>query len=303
MLINKLQKWLIFTKERFDPFSHLIMIFVFISAHLLVVNPEYNIKATSLHDIMLFLGVTLFYFKLRLYDEVKDYELDIIINKHRPLPRGLLNHQDMFKGMAFCIFLELIIFSIMGIQSLISISLVIAYSLIMYKEFFIKEIIRPHLTTYALMHTIVTSLLSFAIFSFATQESFFSLITNKTLLLFAIANWMLFNIFEFGRKTYSPEEERENVDTYSSLFGATGASLLVLSQSIVAVFCSLNLKGIHPTFAIITFSLLTFIQLFLSGKYIIQNNAQSAKHFRLFSSIYIIVFYCLIIIGHILPGM
>ena len=299
----KFSKWITFIKERFDPFSHLIMIFVFISAHLLVISPEFNIQSTLIENIFLFLGVTLFYFKLRLYDEVKDYELDVIINKNRPLPRGLLTHQDMYRGMIFCIFFELIIFSVMGVQSLINITIAISYSLLMYKEFFIKKIIRPHLTIYALTHTIVTSILSFAIFSFASKEAFLTLIHNKTLLLFAITNWMLFNIFEFGRKTYSPTEERENVDTYSSLFGATGASLLVLSQSLIAVFCTINLKGIHTSFAITGFTVLTFIQLFIAGRYIIKKNENTARHYRVLSSIYIIVFYCLIIVGHILGAL
>lgn len=299
--MTKLSAWWQFTKERFHPSSHLAMIAVFIFAHILVVNATESIFATSLNDLVMLIGVIAFYFKLRLYDEVKDYELDVIINKHRPLPRGLLNHRDMYTGMVVCIAIELIAFSTMGLNSLISISVAILYSLLMYKEFFIRDIIRPYLTTYALTHTIVTVLLSFAIFSFLSQESLLTIVTNTTLVSFAMANWLLFNIFEFGRKTFATTEERENVDTYSSLFGRTGAVMLVVSQAVIAHFLGLSLKGVNQAFWLWSSLILLLVLGFLSIRYIMTNSESAAKHYRLFSSVYIIVFYLLLIFSHIIP--
>lgn len=299
--MTKKEAWCQFTKERFEPWSHLIMIFVFIFAHILVVNPVKTIFASSLNEIMLFIGVVAFYFKLRLYDEVKDYELDVVINKTRPLPRGLLTHKDMYRGMVVCILIELISFSIMGLNSLITAIIAILYSLIMYKEFFIPKKIRPHLTTYALVHTIVTTLLSFAIFSFLTQESIIELAKGPTLVSFAFANWMLFNIFEFGRKTFASIEERHNVDTYSSLFGRVGAVILVVSQAAIAHFLALTLKGTNQKFLLWGFGALLLTLGALSMNYILKNTVKSAKLYRMFSSVYIIVFYLLLIFSYIIP--
>ncbi len=299
--MQKINNWWIFTKERFDPLSHLIMIVVFLIAHILVINAIKSIRANSLDDLLLFIGVTAFYFKLRLYDEVKDYELDVVINKNRPLPRGLLSHQDMFRGMVTCIVIEILCFSVMGVNSVISLILAIAYSLLMYKEFFIKDIIRPHLTTYALMHTIVTSILSFAIFSFLSKESLLNLIVDKTLYSFAILNWLLFNIFEFGRKTFATVEERDQVDTYSSLFGRWGAALLVVSQALVAHYLSFNLVGANKELLLYMSLALFILLLFISVNFIVKNSSGSAKFFRHMSSGYIILFYLIIIISHISP--
>lgn len=300
-MMSKTKAWCQFTKERFEPWSHMIMILVFIFAHILVVNPVKTIFATSLNDIFLLIGVTAFYFKLRLYDEVKDYELDVVINKNRPLPRGLLTHKDMYRGMVVCILVELVCFSIMGLQSVLTMTMAIIYSLLMYKEFFIAEKIRPYLTTYALVHTIVTTLLSFAIFSFLTQESVFEIIKEPTLVSFAFANWLLFNIFEFGRKTFASAEERENVDTYSSLFGRVGAVILVVSQAGIAHFLALTLKGSNQAFLLWGFGILLLTLGALSVNYIISNNAKAAKRYRTFSSIYIIAFYLILIFAHIIP--
>lgn len=294
-----ISKWWQFTKERFEPASHLTMIIVFLAAHILVAKALLPLKIEGFDYLILFIGVTAFYFKLRLYDEVKDYDLDVIINKHRPLPRGLLTLKNMYRGMLVCIIIELICFSTQGLVSAMSAVIAITYSLIMYKEFFIAEKIRPYLTTYALVHTIVTTILSFAIFSFLTHENFFNLLISPPFLSFALANWLLFNIFEFGRKTFASSEERENVDTYSSLFGAIGAVALVFSQAAIAFYLILNLEKANLSVLIWGNAILLLLLAFLSFNYIYTDKPIAAKRFRNFSSLYIIIFYIILITAHL----
>lgn len=292
-----MKNWLIFIKERFEPISHSIMILVFILVHYLITK-KLGISGSSNIDLaILLIGVSLFYFKLRLYDEVKDYELDVVINKHRPLPRGLLNHQNMYNGMIFCILVELICFATQGLNSFISLSIAVLYSMLMYKEFFIKDKIRPLLTTYAIMHTIVTTLLSLAIFSFLSKLSFIEVVQNKYFIAFAIVNWLLFNVFEFGRKAFATDEEREDVDTYSSLFGRKGAALLVISQRILSVGIILTLDIFQTKLIIYSFTALLSILLIVSVKYILIDKAKNAKMFRMMSSVYIIIFYVILALG------
>lgn len=300
--MTKTQAWIQFTKERFGALSHIITIVVFIAAHILIAKSIHSTSFSFINALMLLLGVTAFYFKLRLYDEVKDYEFDVIINKTRPLPRGLLSHKDMYRGMLVCILIEIITFSLQGLNASISIILAIIYSLIMYKEFFIADKIRPYLTTYAIVHTIVTSLLSFAIFSFLTGLSIIDVVTNTVYLSFALANWLLFNIFEFGKKTFATSEERENVDTYSSLFGRTGAVALVASQSVLASYLALNLSGANQEIIFGGMGLLLAITLILSLRYVFTNKKESAKHYRNFSSVYIVIFYLILIIAHLIKN-
>ena len=68
----------------------------------------------------------------------------------------------------------------------------------MYKEFFIPNLIRPLLTTYAMSHTIVTGLFSIALLA-ALSQTMLDLPVEAY--YFALANWGLFNVFEFSRKT------------------------------------------------------------------------------------------------------
>lgn len=298
--MKKLQNWWQFTKERFEPRSHITMIIVFLAAHILIANSISSAKVNFTDILLLFIGVLSFYFKLRLYDEVKDFDLDVIINQHRPLPRGLLHHRDMYIGMILCIFIEILTFSSRGTAPLLAMILAISYSLIMFKEFFMAEKIRPYLTSYALIHTIVTTFLSFAIFSFLTKMSLFEVVKNPSLLFFSLANWLLFNIFEFGRKTFASSEERLNVDTYSSLFGRTGAVILVATQALMAHFLSLYIVGTNLKILFPGFAILLLLLTFLSIRYIVTDHQSAAKHYRVFSSIYIVVFYIIIIFSLLL---
>lgn len=289
--MKKLTAWWQFTKERFHPVSHIAMILVFMITHVLLLRNNYHFYMSIPELVFLFVAITAFYFKLRLYDEIKDYELDCEINPHRPLPRGLLKRRDMYNGMIFCIMVEIILFSLRGINSLMSIFIAILYSLIMYKEFFIREKIRPHLTTYALVHTIVTTLLSLAIFSYLSRLSFAQVINEKPLFYFALANWFLFNLFEFGRKSFAPEEERPGVDSYSLLFGKTGAVALVMIQALAAHYLVFKLSGLNRT--ILHFShgaLFTFFAI-VSMNYMFNERLYAARLFRQLSSLYIILFY------------
>lgn len=283
--------WWQFTKERFHPLSHFLMIVVFLMTHVLLLKKNYHFFMSISEIVLLFIAVFAFYFKLRLYDEIKDYELDCEINPSRPLPRGLLQRRDMYNGMAFCILVEVLIFSLKGFNGLLSLVIAITYSLIMYKEFFIREKIRPHLTTYALAHTIVTTLLSIAIFGYLSQLSFRQIVGERPLMYFALANWFLFNLFEFGRKSFALSEERPGVDSYSSLFGKTGAAALVSVQALAAHYLVLKISGFNRTILHFSHGALFSFFMVLCLNYMSNPSARAAKLFRNVSSLYIIVFY------------
>ncbi|MCA9524000.1 MAG: hypothetical protein KC609_23685 [Myxococcales bacterium] len=221
---GRVARWLQFAKERFDPLSHLLMIGLFFWVHQILA--QRLARGDAWRSGLLLVGTLAFFFKLRLYDEIKDFETDSALNPSRPLVRGLLAHRDLHRGIVGCIAIELVTFGLSGSAALLSIVWAIGYSLLMYREFFIGRWIRPHLTTYAVSHTVVSVWLSLALFVALTARPVWEL--PRGLLLFSLGNWCLFNIFEFGRKTFTSAEEREGVESYSKIFGRTGAVLLLL---------------------------------------------------------------------------
>lgn len=310
--LKNIRNWWIFTKERFDPVTHFSMLFVFSIFHILISNtrslvpgPEvqnfalwssYTILSLFTTHSFIYFVVILFYFKLRLYDEIKDYELDCIINPSRPLPRGLLMHRDLYLGIIICLIVEQALISHYGYDAMILLFFAQLYSLLMYKEFFIKELIRPHLTTYAILHTVVTGFFTIALLGAIKQQYWWEAYLDRENILLALNNWLLFNIFEFGRKTFAPEEERASVDTYSSLFTPYGAFLLQLIQTILSSLCiylvfkdRVFLDPVTDDQLIIGILILMIAFMFISLLYLSTLISRFAKIYRQFSEAYIIL--------------
>ena len=291
-----MKKWLIFVSERFHPISHILMISCFVLAHISV-DPDFTREAGfslfSEKFPLLMIGTTFFFFKLRLFDEIKDFKLDCIINPQRPLVRGLVTRANLNNGITFCVMAEVFSFSLLGTNSTIAFAIPFIYSFLMFKEFFIPKIIGPHLTTYALSHTIVSGFLSVAIFSALTDKQPWQL--EPKYYLFALASWCLFNIFEFGRKTFAKSEEREGVESYSKVFGTYGAVILVLVMAAVALcpFWYFDENFIFRVFSAGAVGLLT-----LSGlAFCISGSKAFASFYRGFSSGFIVLFYSAFVIS------
>ncbi len=284
-------RWLIFAKERFDPISHFIMVFIFIYAHVQVAKfakisttepIKWNIFALNF-------GVLTFFFKLRLYDEIKDYKLDCVINPTRPLPRGLLTLKNVKQGIIFCIITELICATINGLSTLFVISISILYSLLMYKEFFIPNFLRPKLTTYAVSHTVISVFLSVILITALTNQYPWN--NPPAIFSFCFSNWALFNIFEFGRKTFCKHEEKEGVESYSKIFGTIGAVMLTLSQSALAYILASRAIPIARELLGWSFILLAMQAI----AFVTYNKGIMGKIYRTFSSFYIVIFFSIII--------
>jgi hypothetical protein len=287
---DEMRRWTEFMQERFEPVSHLLMILFFVGGHYLMADASRFIILEPTQVFLVTIGVGVFFFKLRCYDELKDYDTDVEINPDRPLPRGLLRHNEVKRRIERCILVEVIIFTSCGSSAgFWAIAIAIGYSLLMYKEFFIPKLIGPHLTTYATSHTVVTFFVSVAIFSALSRYSPWQ--HHQDVYYFGLTSWLLFNIFELGRKTYQPSEEREGIDTYSSVWGKFGAFMLIFSQAALSSYFLLQISTIDlplmKGWLIGSLSLLLLVGL----AYLFTKKPFTGKLYRNFSSFYIVLIY------------
>lgn len=273
------------------------MILLFVAAHFFVADASRFVILEPMQLLWVALGTACFFFKLRCYDEIKDYEVDVVKNPHRPLPRGLVKHIDLKKAIENCIILEIIFFASCGLPGMVSIIIAIIYSLLMYKEFFIPQLIRPHLTTYATSHTVVTLFLSLAIF--AAMGRFYPHKMDMDFYYFSFMSWLLFNIFELGRKIYQPCEERDGVPTYSNIWGKGGSFLLIFGHSIIVSICSLYISTIDFFFMQAFMGINLVILAIVGALYIFDDKPRTGKLIRLYSSLYIVIVYGGILFNYI----
>ncbi len=227
------RRWWIFVCERFPPHLHLPVIALIAAASGLL---GLRVLAAPFRPLRLILAsavAILFFFRLRCFDEIKDYAVDLEVNPTRPLARGLLTVGQVKRMFVGVTVFELLITGALGVAALGAHLIAVAYSYLMYKEFFIGRRLRPHLTTYAVTHTFVSVLMALSVMAQLTGTP----VTRfpATLFGFALVNWALFNVFEFARKTFAITEEVSGADSYSRRFGPRGAVLLCLSQVAAAI--------------------------------------------------------------------
>jgi hypothetical protein len=230
-----------FTSERFPLAVHLPMVAVFALGNVaLWLSPQVPLAAPRL----LAAGALalLYFYRLRCFDELKDHEHDRRHHPDRPLARGLVTRRHLGVVIALGLLAELgLAAGLFGLTGLFIHALAQGYSLLMYREFFLATWLRPRLTTYAVSHTFSAALLAAALgLLYARVDPRFVGPSTWLMLLF---NWALFNLFEFARKTWAPEEDaRQDLDSYSRRFGVAGAVLLSWSQ----VAGALLLLALHP---------------------------------------------------------
>jgi len=290
-----LRRWLIFTNERYSFAEHVPFIFCLALGNAVVAC---RLTATPFSPRTFALGALvylLFFFRLRCFDEVKDYDTDLRVNPTRPLARGLLTVGDVKTMFVAVTVLEFVLVWLASPAALGAHAVAVAYSYLMYKEFFIGKQLAPHLTTYGLTHTVVSTLLAYSVFAQMTGLPLTRL--PVPLLVFGLSSWAIFNLFEFARKTFAPDEERPGVPSYTTRFGIPGAALLSLSQVAAAVALVAYLAGRGEVFSGRDVAVQAGVAAFplLAALDFARRPARpSAKRFRTVCALYLIVFFALL---------
>jgi 4-hydroxybenzoate polyprenyltransferase len=294
-------RWRIFSKERFPLLRHILLIIFYVSANALVAlhSASFN-PVMTYKEVLCVIAVLFIFFHLRIFDEIKDYKNDLVVHKDRPLARGLIKVSEAKQAAAFLIILELCLSIVINEAAFIAALCTIIYSLIMYKEFFIGKWLRPKMATYALAHTLISCWMSAFIFSAVTNSNFWKI--PKVYGMFVLVNWMIFNIFEFGRKTFGKEEEKELIESYSKRLGPVRAALNVVIMATVAMYVAYELGSIFNLILWFSVSmyLLYGLTLIAAGLYAVYNNNTSAKIFRGICSIFILFYNVIITFGILL---
>lgn len=286
-------KWITFLKERFSPAAYVPMILLFTSSH------AAYLKQTQgwIWNWGLWAYVTTFIFsfflRMRLFDEIKDYEVDLKINPTRPLARGLLKIAEVKKALLILILVELVMVWNLGPLAFLVHATAIGYSLLMYEEFFVGDFLRPHLTTYAVTHTFVCSLLGISTLVSLGSFEFSNL--NNPVWAFVLMNWFYFNLFEFARKTWASSEERAGVASYSQIFGLWGSVFLSLSQVVLGLIFLSQAEVSTGTWNKVVFAALIYGILALL--FPLRRTEKMASFFRGLTGAYLIIHYLLLTLG------
>ena len=248
-------------KERF-PFANALLFFVLYLTSATVARSisDQSIQV-SLLDLVMCLITWSFFLVVRIFDEHKDYELDVLNHPDRVLQSGqiTLHHLKVLALIAivfqggFSVYLDGFTLGTVTLSWL----LVFGYLCLMGAEFFCGEWLEKRLALYAFTHMLIMPLIIFWLANAAIQSTEFSQVLTPSVYVMMLLAFVSGFCFEIARKTRGPEEERDTVDSYSKIFGTKGSAYVVMALTTgMLVSQSVLLVSLEVAYFWLFFSLL-----------------------------------------------
>lgn len=215
--------------ERFPLINAVLFIVLFLVGFVLGGNR--SLLDISGMDALGALAVVSFFFRLRVFDEYKDYDLDLQNHPQRVLQSGKVTLKELTALSLLGTAIEIIWSYYMGSVAFWAIAL--GYSLLMRYEFFVGKWLNRHLFVYSISHMLIMpTIIAWVWFSYSSVAS----TTLYTLMaLSVLAGYS----FELARKNFAPAAEGEGVDSYSKRIGnkaVNGIIVLLLTASLALQF-------------------------------------------------------------------
>ncbi|WP_283788360.1 UbiA family prenyltransferase [Bermanella sp. WJH001] len=237
--------------ERF-PFKNALLFFILYLTSAVVARSTLDGEVqVSLVDVLACIVTWSLFLVIRIFDEHKDYALDVVNHPQRVLQRGLITLKHLKVLGVVAVFSQLLFsiyadgFSFGG--ATISYLIMFVYLCLMGAEFFCGEWLEKRLTLYAFSHMLIMPLIVFWLANLAVPNA----VLNESLMVMMLLAFISGFCFEITRKTKGIEEERDTVDSYSRIFGTKGSayivmllvSMMLLSQGALLFVLDVNYIG------------------------------------------------------------
>jgi len=212
-----MEKWIQFFKERTPLVSYLLITCGPVFSGYFLAPPA---KAHS--PLIAFIGFFLFFIVLRMMDEYKDYEKDILAHPARPLPRGLIPlpqfNTAIGVGVGLMLAFDAFLF-VSGMKcSAFIYTIVVIHLWLMYKEFYVGEWLNSKPILYAFTHQLIlVSLCLFCISTFRVDGTYHF---TKLDWVYSFSVLFAFFCYEVCRKL--DPEAHPVLKTYRYVYGLMG---------------------------------------------------------------------------------
>ena len=231
-------------RERF-PARNALFFVVFYATALLVARGSADAGPVVLawSDVAGFVALWCFFLMLRVFDEHKDFEADGVAHPQRVLQRGLitLRHLKVVGIVAIAIQLtvSVVIDGAIG-PATAWWAAAFLWSILMAREFFVREWIRRHLIVYALSHMVIMPILAMWVATMGSPRAH----DAPAAWAFAALSLLAGLAFEIARKIRSPEQEHPMADSYTQALGVRAASAVLAGLVVATAAASLLLASL-----------------------------------------------------------
>jgi len=206
-----LYRFNIYQKERFP-----LAVLVFTTMAVLLSSAAIlYYEVTLIQIVLVYLATLAYLFNIRVMDEGRDFKHDNEYHKSRPIQQGIISIEELKKINILGLIIFIAVATVYGLSSVIIAVIILSYTFIASKDFFLGDKIRKKFFFYNAINMIQMVLLQLFIYAVFTR----SLDVNYAMWLHLF--FVIFNsiIMEVVRKIKIKSEESAGYDTYSSRIG------------------------------------------------------------------------------------
>ncbi len=251
-----------YLNERFPLVNMMLFVILYAMVYsVFKMTHEVTVHSVTFHALGA-LSVISFFFRLRVFDEMKDYKLDAINHPQRILQSGKINLKTLQFVALLGFAIEIYWVFQAGSAAIVFWLITYVYSWLMRYEFFVPKFLNKNLLLYATTHMLIMPLIILWVWMSQSKEMVFNLELIYLLILSLVSGFA----FEIARKTRAPEAERETVDSYSKQIGLINAQYLILFLCF-SMMLSLVLLFVRLQVPIYLYFIITFTFLWIVWEY------------------------------------
>jgi hypothetical protein len=257
--------------ERFPPIQILAAFLTFSITTLPIHGSRERFLATGTFIVYSILLI------LRILDEHKDYQSDLIAHPKRVLQSGVVSLSDLRRlGLVFglsCLTVVAVYF--LKIEVLISGFFLVTWIVLMTAEFFIKNWISKRLLIYSLSHLLLSPLLIYFCATLVGTQY------NQYLVFMMLLSFFAAFSYEVARKSKGLDEQNPHELNYVGVYGSKTSMFLLFAVNLALIWSSIQLAyafGTPLPVVLIAIYVLAFLASTLSCiAFIYQSSSRARK--------------------------
>jgi hypothetical protein len=288
-----LRRLFIYQKERFPILGHGLLVATFsfsAVSYSRICRGADGFISTGVFLTGIFTTVSLFLL-VRIFDEFKDATDDAKHRKELAVPRGLISFHELKIMAIFTVVLQIGLNLIVMPKMLVIYFLIMAYLLLMGKEFFVPVWLKKHQFWYITSHMFIIPLID--VYASGLDWMLADARAPLGLVFFFGVSYMNGIVLEIGRKIRIPDKEAEGVLTYTSMLGIKPALALWLGVLITTLMLSMlasNFAGYGTTIQLLLCGIFTICAL-PAGLFLIKRTEKLSKLIEYSSAVWTACMY------------
>jgi 4-hydroxybenzoate polyprenyltransferase len=280
--------------ERFPLVNMLLFSILFLTVYSVATYFSSEPTVTTTQILLGMVAAISFFFRLRVFDEIKDFKIDAVNHPHRVLQSGRVSLRQLMVISSILTASEILWSYWNGTPTIICWLIAVLYSVLMRYEFFVAAFLKKRLFLYACTHMLIMPLIILWIWSAFSKDD----LHHPALYLLGALSLLGGFCFEIARKIHIAAAEKPTIDSYSKSLGFTTSIIWVLLFLLAGVLVQCYLLHIIQarTWSYIIIAMLYVATCIVYINSVKQESEKRLRTAELFVSLFMLLSYVSIII-------